>query len=47
MLSMTRLGEITLTFTIPIIIYNKETKQWEDNSLWYNTIKQMCIYLNI
>ena len=39
MLSMTRLGEITLTFTIPIIIYNKETKQWEDNSLWYNKLR--------
>lgn len=38
-LSMTRLGEITLTFTIPIIIYNKQTKDWEDNSLWYNQLR--------
>ena len=40
MLSMTRLGEITLTFTIPIVIYNKQTKQWEDNTLWYNKLRE-------
>ena len=32
-------GEINLSFTIPIIIFNKETNTWEDNTLWYNTLK--------
>lgn len=32
-------GEISVNFSIPIIIYNKENKQWVDNSLWYNKLR--------
>lgn len=38
-LKMSTNGEVKLTFTIPVVIYNKETGQLEDNSLWYNQLR--------
>ena len=37
--SMSTNGEISLSFTIPIIFFNKKTGQWEDNTVWYNELR--------
>lgn len=37
--SMSTNGEISLSFTIPIIFFNKKTGQLEDNTVWYNELR--------
>ena len=32
-------GEISLSFTIPIIFFDKSTGQWKDNTVWYNKLR--------
>lgn len=33
-------GEMSLSFTIPIIIFNKDKNEWENNSLWYDNLRK-------
>lgn len=39
-------GEVKLNFTIPIIYYDKESKSFINNELWYNKLKQQGILAN-